>query len=345
MRIKDINEKDDKNKKVRSAFGRGMGKGWQATQKGGILAPDSLERGIKKFFTDPGADPEDETSKVKDIKKTKGGGGTADTVKKSKETPAKTPVDSDNKVSNAPLDIKKSIPSTAQFMDGKVKFQYDAKKGEWVSPGRSLSAKDGVDMYNRTHKNYRQYVVKNESKDENMSKAIREGLADLADMAERDHEVQMARADLYKIAKYAIQLHDMMKNVTEADGIEGWQQSKITKAADYIGSVYHALDYDLKFSEEVTEARDTHCSDKCCGADVKREDCKCPPTCKHCNCNATNVKETNQDSYKKTIAEKLKKKLKASVTPPTAPASISPSNIKAKKISPNTGSGGGGGGK
>ena len=75
------------------------------------------------------------------------------------------------------------------------------------------------------------------------------GLGDLAHAAERDHEVQMARADLYKIAKYAIKLHDMLKTVSEAEGIEGWQQSKITKAADYIGSVYHAMDYDTKFAE------------------------------------------------------------------------------------------------
>jgi hypothetical protein len=78
---------------------------------------------------------------------------------------------------------------------------------------------------------------------------IQEGLGELAQAAERDHEVQMARADLYKIAKYAIKLHDMLKGVSEAEGIEGWQQSKITKAADYIGSVYHALDYDMKFEE------------------------------------------------------------------------------------------------
>ena len=32
--------------------------------------------------------------------------------------------------------------------------------------------------------------------------------------------------------------------------------------------------------------RDTHCSDKCCGSDVKREDCGCQPDCPHCNCNA-----------------------------------------------------------
>ena len=83
-----------------------------------------------------------------------------------------------------------------------------------------------------------------------MTNKLKEGgLGDLAHAAERDHEVQMARADLYKIAKYAIKLHDMLKTVSEAEGIEGWQQSKITKAADYIGSVYHAMDYDMKFAE------------------------------------------------------------------------------------------------
>jgi len=83
-----------------------------------------------------------------------------------------------------------------------------------------------------------------------MTKKLKEGgLGDLANAAERDHEVQMARADLYKIAKYAIKLHDMLKTVSEAEGIQGWQQSKITKAADYMGSVYHAMDYDMKFAE------------------------------------------------------------------------------------------------
>ena len=121
-------------------------------------------------------------------------------------------------------------------------------------------------------------------------KEISEGLGDLAHAAEKDHEVQMARADLYKLAKYAIKLHDMLKGVSEAEGLEGWVQSKITKSADMIGSVYHHMDYENSPMGEVTEAKDTHCSDKCCGADVKAEDCKCPPTCKHCDCNA--VSET-----------------------------------------------------
>ena len=86
-------------------------------------------------------------------------------------------------------------------------------------------------------------------------KQLKEGLADMAYKAESDHEVQMARAELYKIAKYSIKLHEMLKNVSEAEGIEGWQQAKITKAADYISSVYHALDYDTQM-ESVNVAED-----------------------------------------------------------------------------------------
>jgi hypothetical protein len=91
---------------------------------------------------------------------------------------------------------------------------------------------------------------------QDLKKVNEGGLADLANRAEMDHEVQMARADLYKIAKYAIKLHDMLKGVSESQGIEGWQQAKITKAADYMDSVYHNLDYDMKFKEQ-TVAEET----------------------------------------------------------------------------------------
>ena len=91
------------------------------------------------------------------------------------------------------------------------------------------------------------YLAKKES--------TNEGLGDMAAVVERDHEVQMARADLYKIAKYAIKLHEMLKTVSEAEGIEGWQQSKITKAADYIGSVYHSLDYEMNFGDGMAEGK------------------------------------------------------------------------------------------
>jgi len=64
-----------------------------------------------------------------------------------------------------------------------------------------------------------------------------------------DHEVSMARADLYKIAEYAIKLHRMLEEISEEQGIEGWMQSKITKASDYVSSVYHTLSHDMKFGE------------------------------------------------------------------------------------------------
>lgn len=81
-------------------------------------------------------------------------------------------------------------------------------------------------------------------------KKLQEGhLGDMAMKAEMDHEVQMARSDLYKVAKYAVELHDMLKGVSEAEGIEGWQQAKITKAADYLGSVFHSMDYETNISE------------------------------------------------------------------------------------------------
>ena len=49
----------------------------------------------------------------------------------------------------------------------------------------------------------------------------------------------------------------------------------------------------MKINELLAEEqRDKYCSDKCCGSDVKAEDCTCPPTCKHCNCNNPNVSET-----------------------------------------------------
>jgi hypothetical protein len=93
---------------------------------------------------------------------------------------------------------------------------------------------------------------KDGNKKEPMKKAVadkkkapfKEGLGDMAHAAERDHEVQMARAELYKIAKYAIKMHELLKNVSEEEGLEGWVQSKITKAADYMGSVYHYMEYE-----------------------------------------------------------------------------------------------------
>jgi hypothetical protein len=60
-----------------------------------------------------------------------------------------------------------------------------------------------------------------------------------------DHEVSMARSDLYRSAKASMELHALLKKVSEEQGIEGWVAAKITKAADYLDSVLHYLQYEI----------------------------------------------------------------------------------------------------
>ena len=61
-----------------------------------------------------------------------------------------------------------------------------------------------------------------------------------------NHEAKMARADLFKCAQYSFKLFKMIQEDQE---LEGWVQAKITKAADYIASVYHYMEYEMKISE------------------------------------------------------------------------------------------------
>jgi hypothetical protein len=69
---------------------------------------------------------------------------------------------------------------------------------------------------------------------------------DAASEAAHDREGAMAKADLYKLASYS---HKLYKQLHDDDQLEGWVQAKITKAADYIASVYHYLEYEMKFNE------------------------------------------------------------------------------------------------
>jgi len=144
-------------------------------------------------------------------------------------------------------------------------------------------------------------------------KQLKEGLADMAYKAESDHEVQMARAELYKIAKYSIKLHEMLKGVDESAGLEGWVQSKITKSADYLGSVYHHLDYQMKFDEvaesTANEAKEKMCPDACCGKPVS--ECKCGPKndAQRKAVHASKADKKKNESYKNTLANMLNEKV------------------------------------
>jgi len=56
-----------------------------------------------------------------------------------------------------------------------------------------------------------------------------------------DHEISMATSELQSVYINAKKLFDIIKQRSEQEGLDAWQQSKITKAADYLNSVLTAI--------------------------------------------------------------------------------------------------------
>lgn len=52
-----------------------------------------------------------------------------------------------------------------------------------------------------------------------------------------DHEVHMAHADVKNLAGNSVELYQLLKDVSEHQGLPGWIQSYITLSNDYIESV------------------------------------------------------------------------------------------------------------
>ena len=62
------------------------------------------------------------------------------------------------------------------------------------------------------------------------------------DLDHSEHEGSMALSQLRRSAKYSQKLSHMIR---ESDDLPEWVEAKITKASDYLGSVYHYLDYEI----------------------------------------------------------------------------------------------------
>ena len=58
-----------------------------------------------------------------------------------------------------------------------------------------------------------------------------------------DEEGRMAKRQLSDIAKYSQELMEMLQDETQ---LEAWVQSKLTKAADYIKTVKHYVEYGME---------------------------------------------------------------------------------------------------
>jgi hypothetical protein len=77
---------------------------------------------------------------------------------------------------------------------------------------------------------------------------------------------------------YAIGMAQAMRSTGDKPPLS---KSTITKAH----KIAKAIEKD-EVKDDVNEAKEGYCSDKCCGSEVKAEDCTCPPDCPHCDCNA-----------------------------------------------------------
>ena len=178
-----------------------------------------------------------------------------------------------------PADLKrvgKAEPKVYVHKDGKTIMIPAEKKDEYMAKGYKLSSlraeddtsskgmnKYGLAAVNKDGKFYSYRNGKLTGTFDNMKDLQKhqhdliknEDLAQMAHKVEQDHEVQMARSDLYKAAKYSIKLHERLKNISEEEGLEGWVAAKITKASDYLSSVFHYMDYEMMSSEEMTESR------------------------------------------------------------------------------------------
>ena len=79
------------------------------------------------------------------------------------------------------------------------------------------------------------------------------GTYDDGGMTEDAGEGHMSKSQLYQTAKMAIELLDMIK---KGDDLEGWVQTKLNLAADYLQAVYHYEDYQKlnPYREEIDSA-------------------------------------------------------------------------------------------
>ena len=71
-------------------------------------------------------------------------------------------------------------------------------------------------------------------------KKMPKGTGTMQGVKEDAGEGHMSKSTLYHTAKYAIELMDM---INKGDDLEGWVQSKLNKAADYLQGVYNYEEY------------------------------------------------------------------------------------------------------
>ena len=114
----------------------------------------------------------------------------------------------------------------------------DANKVGMFARTEEVKPKQGEQVTNKnsTRFNKKENPYKGKLVGEHMKDQIKEGVLDAT-----DEDGWMAKEQLYKISQYATKLHQM---IGDTDNLEPWIQAKITKAADYMSSIKHYIEYE-----------------------------------------------------------------------------------------------------
>lgn len=108
------------------------------------------------------------------------------------------------------------------------------KKREDIVKGMKSNEKEMKDRYGDRWKDVMYATATKKAVSEDKKK-INEGVLDST-----DEDGWMAKSQLYKLAKYAAELHKMIQ---DSDDLEPWIQAKITTASEDIGAVKHYMEY------------------------------------------------------------------------------------------------------
>lgn len=163
-----------------------------------------------------------------------------------KATQKRTSEDSTN------VTTKKSKKKYANSLtEGKMKDLFVDLK----LPPNGLSDEDFLKKYNKTKKEMRN-LFKNKQEQIKEQKLEEEDLIIVPGQGRRlksgfvphgqsrvDHEVEMARSDLFQAHKNAKKIYNLIKDRDESEGLEGWVQEKIIKANDYLNTVREYLEH------------------------------------------------------------------------------------------------------
>lgn len=76
----------------------------------------------------------------------------------------------------------------------------------------------------------------------------------VGEASELDHEVEMARQQVYSSAQNAIRIYELLTHINEQQGLEGWVQAYLTKAADYLSAVADSLEHDSAPQDETNQS-------------------------------------------------------------------------------------------